>query len=173
VKTLFLLRHAKSNWDDASLDDFDRPLAERGREAAPRMGKELAARGWLPDAVLGSAAVRAQQTWTLVAAQLTHAPKPALSKALYMAAPARLLQHVRKTPETVNSLLIIGHNPGLEEFATLIAGDGSDVASLARMGEKFPTAALARFEFEGLWEKLRRDTARLTHFLRPKDLGLS
>lgn len=171
MKTLLLLRHAKSNWDDASLDDFDRPLAERGREAAPGMGKELAARGWQPDAVLGSAAVRVHQTWTLVAAQLTNAPKPTLSKALYMAAPARLLQHARKTPETVNSLLIVGHNPGLEEFAALIAGDGSDDASLARMREKFPTAALARFEFDGTWAKLRRGTARLTHFLRPRDLG--
>lgn len=170
MKTLLLLRHAKSNWDDASLDDFDRPLSERGREAAPKIGKELAARGWLPDAILGSAAVRVQQTWALVAAQLANAPKPALSKALYMAAPARLLQHTRKTPETVNSLLVVGHNPGMEEFAALIAGDDSDDAALAGIREKFPTAALARFEFEGPWEKLRRGTARLTHFLRPKDM---
>lgn len=170
MKTLLLLRHAKSSWDDTALADFDRPLAKRGRGAASRMGKELAARGWLPDAVLVSSATRTRQTWALVEAELPEAPKAIFSKALYMAAAGRLLQHTRKAPETAATLLLLGHNPGIEEFAALLAGAGSDDASLTRMGEKFPTAALARFEFEGAWTDLRRGKARLTHFLRPKDL---
>jgi phosphohistidine phosphatase len=170
MKTLLLLRHAKSSWDDTSLADFDRPLAGRGRKAAPRMGKEIMARGWLPDAILASPAKRTRQTWALVAAELPGTPKAVFPKALYMAAPEQLLQKIRKVAARKTTLLLIGHNPGMEEFAALIAGEDSDEGSLARMSEKFPTAALARFEFDGEWAKVRRGTARLTHFLRPKDL---
>lgn len=171
MKTLLLLRHAKSSWDDASLADFDRPLAERGRKAAPKIGKQLASRGWLPDRVFVSPAVRTRQTWKLVAAEIPDAPKAKFPKTLYTGSPEELLRQVRKTAEKKTTLLVIGHNPGLEEFAKRLAGTGSDGKELARLEEKFPTTALARFTFDGGWPELDFGGARLTDFLRPKDLG--
>lgn len=171
MKNLLLLRHAKSSWEDAGLADFDRPLAPRGLKAAPRMGRELARRGWLPGAVLVSPALRTRQTWELVAAELPDPPAAEFAKGIYDASADRLLAEVRKTPEAADNLLVIGHNPGLEDFAGQLAADSSDAAALARLREKFPTAALARFVFGGGWDQLRTGTARLTHLLRPKDLG--
>jgi phosphohistidine phosphatase len=170
MKQLLLLRHAKSSWDDPALADMDRPLAPRGRKAAPRMGRELAARGWLPQSVLSSPAARTRETWSLVVAELPAPASATFPKALYMATPERLLAQVRKTPESVTALLLIGHNPGLESFAQQLAASGSEPGPLARLTEKFPTAALARFVFEGEWAGLHFAGARLTHFLRPKDL---
>ncbi len=171
MKTLLLLRHAKSSWDDASVGDYDRPLAERGRKAAPKIARELASRGWLPDTVLVSPALRTRQTWELVAAELPDAPKATFPKTLYMAPPESLLQKLRRTPKRTDTLLMIGHNPGMEELAERLAGAGADAAALARLKEKFPTAALARFTFDGGWPELDFGAARLTDLLRPKDLG--
>jgi phosphohistidine phosphatase len=170
MKQLLLLRHAKSSWDDPALADFDRPLAPRGRKAAPRMGRELAARGWLPQSVLASPAARTRETWSLVAAELPGPATATFPKALYMATPERLLNHVRKIPESVSALLLIGHNPGLEAFARRLAASGSEPEALARLTEKFPTAALARLVFEGEWARLDFAGARLTNFLPPKYL---
>ncbi|MET0576833.1 MAG: histidine phosphatase family protein [Mesorhizobium sp.] len=170
LKSLLLLRHAKSSRDNLALDDFDRPLAERGREAAPAIGAELASRRWLPEAVLVSPAKRTRQTWALVAAELPAAPKAMFAKPLYMASPEQLLQRIRKVVETRQTLLVIGHNPGIEELALQLAGSGSDRNALAGISEKFPTAALARFAFDGRWADLSAGEAKLTHFLRPRDL---
>lgn len=171
MRQLLLLRHAKSSWDDASLADFDRPLASRGREAAPLIGRELARRGWLPDLALVSPAMRTRQTWHLVAAELAEAPPAAFADPLYEASAQTLLTEIRRTAESVRALLLVGHNPGLEEFAREIAGDGSDAGALARLRQKFPTAALARFKVEASWAGLDAGAARLSHFLRPKDLA--
>jgi phosphohistidine phosphatase len=170
MKRLLLMRHAKSSWDDASLADFDRPLAPRGREAAPRMGREMARRGWLPELALVSPAARTRQTWDLVAAELAAPPPAHFPDTLYDASTESILAEVQQTPETVKTLLVLGHNPGLEELAAELAGDHSDAGGLARLGEKFPTAALARFRFDGGWAKLGAGVARLSHFMRPKDL---
>ena len=170
MKTLLLLRHAKSSWEDAGLADFDRPLAPRGLKAAPRMGRELARRGWLPDAVLVSPALRTRQTWELVAAELPDPPAAEFAKGIYDASADRLLAEVRKTPETADNLLVICHNPGLEDFSGSLASAASESGALTRLREKFPTAALARFVFDGEWNELRPGAARLTHFLRPGDL---
>jgi phosphohistidine phosphatase len=171
MRQLLLLRHAKSSWDDASLADFDRPLAQRGREAAPLMGRELARRGWLPDLALVSPALRTRQTWDLVAAELAQAPPASFPDPLYEASTQTLLTEARRTADNVRVLLLVGHNPGLEDFARELAGDNSDAKALARLRQKFPTAALARFKVEGSWADLDAGAARLSHFLRPKDLG--
>ncbi|RUZ86718.1 histidine phosphatase family protein, partial [Mesorhizobium sp. M7A.F.Ca.US.003.02.2.1] len=94
MKQLLLLRHAKSSWDDPDLDNFDRPLAERGVKAARLMGRELAARGWLPDLALVSAALRTRDTWRLVAAELPVPPQVAFLKALYDASAADILSQI-------------------------------------------------------------------------------
>lgn len=170
MKTLLLLRHAKSSWDDPALADFDRPLATRGRKAAPRMGRDLERRGWRPDAALVSTAKRTRQTWDLVAAELAAPPRPEFRGALYEASAEQLLAELRQAPAAAATVLLIGHNPGMEDLARQLAGDGSDAQALGRLHEKFPTAALARLLFGGDWADLGAGTARLSHCLRPKDL---
>ncbi|MFC3322437.1 SixA phosphatase family protein [Mesorhizobium cantuariense] len=169
MKQLFLLRHAKSSWDDPGLDDFDRPLSERGLKAARLMGRELVARDWLPDLVLVSSALRTRDTWRLVAAELPTHPRVALTEALYDASAADILSQIRQADASSGSLLVVGHNPGLEDLAKQLAGPSSEAKAHKRLEEKFPTAALARFVFEGDWSGV--SSARLTHCLRPKDLG--
>lgn len=169
MKQLFLLRHAKSSWDDPDLDDFDRPLAERGVKAARLMGRELAARDWLPDLALVSSALRTRDTWRLMAAELPVHPRVAFAEALYDASAADILSQLQQTDPASNSLLVVGHNPGLEDLARQLVGPGSEAKARKKLEEKFPTAALARFIFESDWSNL--SSARLTHCLRPKDRG--
>lgn len=171
TRSLLLLRHAKSSWDDPSLDDFDRPLAKRGREAAPRIGKEMARRGWKPDYALVSPALRTRQTWQLVAAVLPHGILCDFVPAIYEAPAARILETVRSAPDEAGCLLVVGHNPGLEELAALIASPESNTEAMARLSAKFPTAAIARFGFEGPWQALGPGMAILKAFVTPKELG--
>lgn len=172
MKELLLLRHAKSSWDEPGMSDIERPLAPRGRRAAPLMGRELMKRGWLPDRVLVSPARRAQQTWRLVAAELGGAePDLGRGEGLYMASPDELLAALRSTSRTAKRVLLVGHNPGMEDFASRLAGAGSEEDALERMREKFPTAALARFTIEGEWNALAFGAGRLLDFLKPKDFS--
>ena len=171
MKQLLLLRHAKSSWDDPALADFDRPLAPRGRKDAQRMGRETAGRGWLPQRVLVSPAARTRETWEIVSAEWSRLPELSFRETLYEAAAGQLLVEAKRTPERIGTLLMLGHNPGLEDFARGLARDASKFGALKLLSEKFPTAALARFEFDGKWEELRPGAARLTDCLRPKDLG--
>jgi phosphohistidine phosphatase len=168
-KQLFVLRHAKSSWDDSSLADFDRPLAPRGLKTAPLMGRELARRGWLPDLALVSPALRARDTWRLVAQELPKHVPAQFAEELYEAAAGVILARVRQAK--VTNLLVIGHNPGLQHFVLRLAGAGSDESVFTKIEAKFATAALARFTLDGDWANLDFGGARLTHYLRPKDLG--
>jgi phosphohistidine phosphatase len=171
TRNLLLLRHAKSSWDDPSLDDFDRPLAKRGREAAPRIAHEMMRRGWQPDHAIISPALRTRQTWELVAAAFPHGISCDFLPAIYEAPAARILEAVRSAPEDATCLLVVGHNPGLEELAALIASRESDDEGMARLSAKFPTAAIARFSFGGPWQALGPGTAILKAFVTPKELG--
>ncbi|EKF18067.1 SixA phosphatase family protein [Nitratireductor pacificus] len=172
MREIILLRHAKSSWDDPTLGDFDRPLAPRGRRAAPLMGHAMAERGLVPDHVLVSSARRAQQTWRLVAVELgLEVVDARLDPGLYMASPERLLAALRDAPPEAARVLLVGHNPGLAELAAALAGPGSDEAALDRMNRKFPSGALARFAFGGAWRHLDSGAARLVNFLRPKELA--
>jgi len=170
MKTLLLLRHAKSSWDDPSLADFDRPLAPRGQNAARRVGRELTTRGWLPDRALVSPAVRTRQTWELVSAALPTKPPADFREALYDAPAEKILAEIRRAPRAANTILVLGHNPGLEDLARQIAGEESDADILERLRKKFPTAALTRFALDGGWQELKAVSARLTHFVTPKEL---
>lgn len=172
TRHLLLLRHAKSSWDDPDLEDFDRPLAARGIETAQAMGRAMAQRGWIPDKALVSKALRTRDTWRLLAPELQPArPQAVFSQALYEAAPETILAEIHGTPEDVSCLLVVGHNPGLEELARRLAGDGSEPKAVKALGEKFPTGALARFEIQDGWPALGFGHAALTDFLRPKDLA--
>ncbi|PTE07376.1 SixA phosphatase family protein [Mesorhizobium helmanticense] len=171
TKQLLLLRHAKSSWDDPALADFERPLTGRGLKAAPLVGRALAKRGWLPDLALVSPALRTRDTWRLVSAQWKAKPPVEFVLALYEAMAADILAKVRQADAAAGTLLVVGHNPGLEEFARRLAGVGSDAGAARKLEEKFPTAALARFEVDGNWAGLAFGGARLTHCLRVKELG--
>ena len=170
MKTLYLLRHAKSSWDDPSLPDFDRPLAERGRLAAPAMGKFMAAEGYLPDVVLCSAARRTRETWSLVSAVLGADPEVRFQRSLYMAGVAQLLMEIHVQMESAQSILLIGHNPGIQDLSRYLAGSGEE-RQIDRMSRKFPTAALAVLRCRGdRWAEITRGGCRLETFVRPKDL---
>jgi phosphohistidine phosphatase len=171
MKTLLLLRHGKSSWDDASLADIDRPLAPRGIAAASRMGREIARRGWLPDRALVSSSARTRATWELACTELGPEPETSFSPTLYEAAAEALLAEIRQTPDRIGTLILVGHNPGMADLVLSLADAGSAPAAIDSASSKFPTAALARLSFDGAWEALGPRTARLTHVLRPKDLG--
>ncbi|GAB4363212.1 MAG: histidine phosphatase family protein [Kiloniellaceae bacterium] len=169
---LLVLRHAKSDWQDAGLDDFDRPLAPRGLKAAPRMGRYLRDLGLQPDLVLCSPARRARETLDLLLTALASTPEIGYLKTLYLAPPSRLLAVLRRQSLDCGRILLIGHNPGLHHLALALARDPAgrlQGAAAQRLAEKFPTAALARFRVRA-WDTLGEAPAVLEAFVRPRDL---
>lgn len=167
---LFLLRHAKSSRDDASLPDIERPLSERGRNAAPAIGREMHRLGLIPDLVLCSPARRAQETWALVSAAWPQKPPVLTIDALYdFGDGAALAAEIRAHGGNAPALMIVGHNPALENLARHLAHAGDESLRLA-LARKYPTGALAVLSFDVPWAGLSWDTGTLTHFIRPKDL---
>lgn len=148
-RTLILLRHAKSDWS-ASVPDFDRPLAERGRAQAPRAGRWLANNAGPIDLAIVSPAQRARETWDLVSAQLAPAPPAHFDDRVYAASADELLEVLRDVPDDVRRVVLVGHNPGLEQLASLLAGE--DVT--------MRTAGIAEFGVEGPWRE--RDVTSAT-----------
>lgn len=170
MKTLLLLRHAKSDWADPGLDDFDRPLNPRGERAAPLIGRYIARKGGAPDLALVSAAARTQQTWALVAAAFDPAPPVKRQRGLYLATPAKLLAAIRRVPDDVERLLVLSHNPGMAMLAADLCASGKKKA-LATMAEKFPTAALAEIHCAiDRWADIAAGCGDLRRFVRPRDL---
>jgi phosphohistidine phosphatase len=171
MRSLLLMRHAKSSWDQPGLADFDRPLAPRGRLAAPLIARHLHDHGLIPDLVLCSPALRVQQTWQLMTPVLGDPVPSKTLRSLYPGAPSRLLEALRRLPDEVGRALLIGHNPGLAAFAVTLAATGPKKA-LQRMRAKFGTASLAVLGCEiAHWRELGPGGGRLESFVRPKDLG--
>ncbi|MGX1129069.1 phosphohistidine phosphatase [Streptomyces glaucescens] len=167
LRRLVVLRHAKSAWPP-DVPDHDRPLAPRGRRDAPAAGQALAAADCLPDLALCSTAVRARQTWELAAAQWGTPPPVRYEPRLYAAGVPELIAVVHEAPAEVRTLLLLGHNPGLEELVLALAGDGLD-DTLERVRTKFPTSALAALAWHGTdWSALRAGTALLTWVTVPR-----
>jgi phosphohistidine phosphatase len=172
MKTLLLLRHAKSSWDDPTLEDFDRPLAPRGRKAAPLMACYLKKMGLRPDLVLCSPAARARQTWSLVSQSLDSKIEVKDMRGLYLAAPSRLLDFICRASDRATCVMLVGHNPGMEHLAMALAGPLSNPTAVAKLHSKFPTAALAEIEFEvAAWTAVARGEGCLKRFIRPQDLA--
>ena len=172
VRRLFLLRHAKSAWDDPERTDFDRPLAPRGRKAATRMGAFLRDGGYRFDEVLCSAANRAEQTWRRVADELGQDAARSVThdEDIYLAGAPALLHRLRRVDDSVKTLLLIGHNPDLEHLANMLCTDG-ERGAVARIREKYPTGALAEIDLNiGSWAELAADCGTLVRFTRPRDL---
>jgi phosphohistidine phosphatase len=171
MKTLILMRHAKSAWEDSHQKDADRPLNERGRKGAPQMGAWLAEAGYRPDVVLCSTAQRTRETLDLVKANFAADVPTEYLRALYLAPPREMLNAIGKVPATAGTILLLGHNPGIGSLAALLAGSG-DAKTLANMHGKFPTAAIAVLGFAVAgWSELPPGSGRLLAFMRPRDLA--
>jgi phosphohistidine phosphatase len=167
-RRLYLLRHAKSSWGDATLRDHDRPLAPRGRRAATRIAGHLARDGIDPELVLCSSAVRTVQTLELLRPALGPNGTVLVEDGLYAASSDELFERVRRVPDTVASAMLIGHNPGLQRLALELASSGAD---LERLETKFPTAALATLTLPDRWNRLAPGHAELIAYVVPRELA--
>jgi phosphohistidine phosphatase len=163
VRRLILFRHGKSSWDDSQLDDFARPLAQRGLRNVPEMGRRLAARGLPVTLIVSSPAARAISTARAVARELDYREDQiAEEPSLYLAGPAAILAIVRQAPATAETLMIVGHNPGMTEFANML----DDV----RLGN-MPTGGMLCVEFDApSWADIQPAEARFAWFDTPKKL---
>ncbi|MGH3295923.1 MAG: SixA phosphatase family protein [Trebonia sp.] len=177
-RTLLLLRHAKSAWPD--VPDHERPLARRGQRDARIIGHWLRAVSYIPDQVACSTARRAAQTWRVAQPALGPAPPAVFDDRVYEADAVQLLEMIRRTPEPVRTLLVVGHDPALPGLALTLAaaapgsvagtGNQAVLAAADRMRAKFPTAAVAAFVFRGEWDQLAPGLARLACFVTPGEL---
>lgn len=169
MRTLHLLRHAKSSWDDPALPDSERPLAPRGRRAVAALRDHVRALDLSVDLVLVSPALRARATWDGVAAGFGGAPTVRIQPRIYEAGVDDLLAIVRAVPDEVTALLLVGHNPGFEQLAeTLVAGGDADALADLRLG--YPTGGFASLAIDEPWHDLRPGAGELIRFVRPRDL---
>ncbi len=159
MKTLYLLRHAKSSWGDPDLADFDRPLNERGKAAAPFMGELIAAKGYEPSIVLCSPAERAKQTAELVKKHAGIRAEIRFDERIYEASPNALRQVVSEIDDSVESAILVGHNPGIEGFIRYLTDEV----------EAMPTASLAVITEIDSWAAISAGCGTLTTVHRPKD----
>jgi phosphohistidine phosphatase len=167
---LYLLRHAKSSWDEPELLDHERPLAKRGQRAVVLLRKHFHESAVAPDLVLCSSAVRAVQTLEGVRDGLPPGTPVEIEAGLYAASAASLLGRVRSLPEDLDSVMLVGHNPGIEDLAAELIGDG-DPDERAALEAKYPTGGFATLAFEGAWRELRPEVATLEAFAVPRRLG--
>jgi phosphohistidine phosphatase len=168
MRTLYVLRHAKSSWDDETLRDHDRPLAPRGMRVAPLIADHMRAETIVPDVVLCSTARRTRETLELLGDAIPVDCDVRFEAELYGATADAIVTRLRALPDTAERAMVIGHNPGLQRLAWLLARSGP---MLSQLGRKFPTAALATLDVAiDRWPDLARDCARLDAFVRPRDL---
>ncbi|WP_188260578.1 SixA phosphatase family protein [Azospirillum tabaci] len=172
MKTLYLMRHGKSAWDDPSLDDHDRPLAPRGKKAARLVGHELKDRGARIGLVLCSTARRAADTADRLL-EVMDAPDIPVERerGLYLCGAGVLLERLRDAPESVSSLMLVAHNPDLHDLARDLTGSGEE-RHRDTLAEKFPTGACAVILFEAArWADLDSGAGRLADFILPRKLS--
>jgi phosphohistidine phosphatase len=169
-KTLYLLRHAKSSWDDPTLADHDRPLASRGRRASRIVAEHLRGQAIAPSLVLCSSSSRTRETLALISAGFDEEGEVQIEERLYATAAGDLLARLHEVEPDVDSVMLIGHNPALQELALSLAGKG---VQLERLRDNFPTAALATLVFPAGWRQLGPGVAELVAFVRPRELERS
>jgi phosphohistidine phosphatase len=161
MRTLYLLRHAKSSWKDATLPDFDRPLKDRGRKAAKRVGKHLKREKLSDPVVVCSPAVRTRETAEIVLKHAHVGAQVRFEERIYEASLRDLVQVVSEILDEKQLAILIGHNPGFEELLAYLTGEG----------RRMPTGALAKINFEvESWKDIKEDQGRLAWFVTPKQL---
>ena len=165
--TLHLLRHAKSSWDPPHLEDSDRPLAPRGERAARKLAKHLAALGVTPDVILCSSALRARQTLQLIGLALPKEADVLIEDGLYAAGGRELLARLRRVDAGATDVMLVGHNPGIQDLALILAGKTAPPS----LAEKFPTGALVSLRLRATsWERLMPGSAEIMRILLPRQL---
>ena len=170
MRTLYLLRHAKSSWDEPDRDDHDRPLAGRGVRATPYVAAHMRRQAITPRLILCSSARRTRETLGLLGDAVPIDCTVQVEEDLYDASADDLLHRLRAVPADADHVMVIGHNPALQRLAWLLARSGE---GLSRLTRKFPTAALATLHADvDDWSQLSRGCARLADFVRPKDLDV-
>jgi phosphohistidine phosphatase len=167
-KRLYLLRHAKSDWDDPTLPDRDRPLAARGRRAASALAGHIERSGISPALVLCSPARRAMDTLRLVSGSFRHPVEILVEEELYLAGMGEMLRRLRKVAAPTPSVMFIGHNPAIHELALALA---RSVADLNQLKGKFPTGAMTTLAVPGEWKDLGAEVADLLEFVLPRELN--
>lgn len=165
MKYLVLLRHGRAESADGG-DDSARALAPRGEKDTRRAAAWLAEHGPAPEHALVSNAVRTRQTWDAATEELDSAIQADIRADLYLATAGEILAIIQGAPPTANSVIVVGHNPGIETLARSLAGGGSDSAARVRLARGFPTAGLALFELDSDdWSQLGAAACRLTQFI--------
>lgn len=164
MTTLLLIRHAKAEAPSAELSDHERALTLAGRTAATQLGDALRSAGHAPDAAIVSTAVRAQQTWQLMSAELgdvevRHEP------AVYETDDTGLQALIAQTPASAHTLVVVGHEPTISATAAVLAGQDSDTPSLKRIAHGLPTGTAAVLEYDGAWADITARSMRLTGIL--------
>ena len=168
VRTLFLLRHAKSSWADPTLEDHDRPLAPRGRRAARCIADHLSAQAVRPQLVLCSSARRARETLAELTPVLGDQVEVVVSDDLYGANADEMLGQLRELGRDTASVMIVGHNPGMHDLSLELTGDG-DEAAISQLHTKFPTGALATLQLgKASWDELTAGQAYLADLVLPR-----
>jgi phosphohistidine phosphatase len=162
MKTLYLLRHAKSSWGNASLRDFDRPLNDRGREAAERIGKRLASENLSTPLIVCSPALRTRETAEIVLRSSNLRAEQRFDERIYEASLQDLTQVISDLPDDEEVAILIGHNPGLEELLAFLTGEA----------RRMPTCALAKIKLELVsWQDIKRGSGSLEWFTTVEDLS--
>ena len=169
MSTLFLLRHAKAVAQHAD-GDRARALSDVGRDSASTIAAAIAERHMAPSLVLCSDSARTRETLDIVLPALKPKPEIVYEEALYLADAKQLLQRLRRIPDSVRSVMLVAHNPGLQELAVLLS-DQPTGPLMARLIQDFPTAGLARFEVNLPWSALERGGARVMAILVPNALA--
>ena len=172
MKRLYLLRHAKAVPADPQLDDHARELTVRGMHDASAIARYIRKNGFAPQLVMASTSARTRQTAELVLREIE--ARAEYREALYLAEPGKILGLLQAAPQSISDLMVVGHNPGLEELAGKLAREPVRRKERARrdvLEEKFPTAALAVLDFDiGKWRDISPGEGELADFVRPKDL---
>jgi phosphohistidine phosphatase len=167
---LLLLRHAKAVSPQSGTGDSERVLEQRGRKDATLIGAYMQRHGFIPDRALVSPAARTRETWTQLATELGKAVSADFDETIYAASAEALLSNIKTIGPKVRTLIVVGHNPGLHELATMLVASG-DIDERQQLREKFPTAALAIISFAvESWTGLHKLGGRLEHFVTPKSL---
>jgi phosphohistidine phosphatase len=173
-KILYLARHAKSSWRSDAQSDFDRPLSKRGRDDAARVAKALRNLGWQPDTIISSPAIRAKQTCRYYAEALGFTPNQVIwNNDIYHAYTITLLHLLSRLPDDCNHVMLVGHNPAMEDLLYHLCGEESARVHMQNNGKLLTTANVVKIVIDVAWKDLVMCDALLDQFLRPKELRKS